>query len=552
MEGGGPERHLDGLSIPDRFEPGRRAAGEIGFDCAPDPVRIGGVGHDHFERQRYGVVRGVPGHRADRCFEEIVDLLICPRVDVRRIEKAMQGVVLAARSRVRGGWLDELVDCDAAPDATNAAHLAQAPVEVVEVVQRAAADDDVERLVDERQRGGITFFEQHVGDARVPKSSSADVEQGRGEVDSDDLTHVGGELFRDMRGSARDVQHDVVGREGTPARQRAASPGERRRRAREQRHLFAERASDVVIVIHATLVRSRIVTISARPVNDHARSASIGLVDMREGGSALGGSHLYEGDRLVTPWHFHDLHQIEYAARGVVEVETATGRYLLPPQQAVWIPAGIEHRTTIDSAVRTVSVLFDPELVPGPGERVRILPVPALVREMMLYTLRWPVARVGRDVFADEFFRTLAHLVADALDDEAPLCLPTSTDPIVSEAMTYTVDHLDSVTAPDVSHAVGISERTLRRLFRAVVGLSWRDYLLQARLLRAMALLAEPGSSVLEVSIAVGFDNPSAFARAFARHGGETPSAYQRRVHSLPAALDATERVRAERRSMRP
>jgi transcriptional regulator GlxA family with amidase domain len=45
-----------------------------------------------------------------------------------------------------------------------------------------------------------------------------------------------------------------------------------------------------------------------------------------------------------------------------------------------------------------------------------------------------------------------------------------------------------------------------------------------------MAWLAQPDRSVLEVSIAVGFDDAGAFARSFARHCGETPSAYKRRL----------------------
>jgi transcriptional regulator GlxA family with amidase domain len=81
-----------------------------------------------------------------------------------------------------------------------------------------------------------------------------------------------------------------------------------------------------------------------------------------------------------------------------------------------------------------------------------------------------------------------------------------------------------------VTRAAGVSERTLRRVFRAHLGMSWRSYLLRARLLRSMALLAQPDSSVLEVSIAVGFDDAGAFARSFARHCGETPSAYKRRI----------------------
>jgi len=52
--------------------------------------------------------------------------------------------------------------------------------------------------------------------------------------------------------------------------------------------------------------------------------------------------------------------------------------------------------------------------------------------------------------------------------------------------MAYTKDHLDSVTSEEVSRAVAVSERTLRRLFQLKLGLSWRTYLLHARMLRAM------------------------------------------------------------------
>lgn len=263
----------------------------------------------------------------------------------------------------------------------------------------------------------------------------------------------------------------------------------------------------------------------------------IGAIDLRRGGPALGGGYLYEGDRLVTPWHSHDLHQIEYAVSGVVEVETATGRYLLPPQQAAWLPAGLSHQSTMNTAVRTVSVMFDPRIVPRPGDRARIVAVSPLIREMMLYALRWPIARTESDDVSDGFFRTLANLVAEAIDHEAPLSLPTSPDPVVAAAMAFTREHLATATAGAVSRAIGVSERTLRRQFAAELGMSWRAYLLQARLLRAMALLAEPGPSVLDVSLMVGFENVSAFARAFALRVGETPSTYRRRVAADPKPI---------------
>ena len=61
-------------------------------------------------------------------------------------------------------------------------------------------------------------------------------------------------------------------------------------------------------------------------------------------------------------------------------------------------------------------------------------------------------------------------------------------------------------------------------------GLPWRAYLLHARMLRAMALLAAPGQSVQETSTAVGFVSLSAFTRAFTQFCGETPTTYRKRV----------------------
>jgi transcriptional regulator GlxA family with amidase domain len=102
--------------------------------------------------------------------------------------------------------------------------------------------------------------------------------------------------------------------------------------------------------------------------------------------------------------------------------------------------------------------------------------------------------------------------------------------------MTYTREHLEWVTAADVARAVAVSERSLRREFRSATGMSWRDYVRQARLLQATALLASTDLSVRAVSTAVGFDSVSSFGRAFALYRGEMPSAYRRRLRETRTA----------------
>lgn len=273
-------------------------------------------------------------------------------------------------------------------------------------------------------------------------------------------------------------------------------------------------------------------TVSALSDRGLSESAKIArpVIELRRGGRATAGSYLYEGDGLITGWHSHEVHQIEYALHGVVEVETDSAHYLLPPQQAAWIPVGLEHQAVMNPDVKTVAVMFDPTLIPHAGGRARIIAVSPLIREMMIYALRWPINRADGDPVSDGFFRTLADLVAEALDHEAPLSLPTSGHPIVAAALAYTKEHLDSVTADDVSRAVSVSERSLRRLFQDSLGLSWRTYLLHARMMRAMALLAAPGQSVQATSSAVGFENLSSFTRAFTQFSGETPSTYRKRV----------------------
>ena len=276
-------------------------------------------------------------------------------------------------------------------------------------------------------------------------------------------------------------------------------------------------------------------TVPADSAKDQVQTATTGLVDLRENSRWAGGSLVYDGDeQLVTGRHFHDVHEIEYACGGMVEVKTEAGHYLLPPHQAAWIPAGLAHQTTLHAGAQTLAVLFEPRLVPVAGDRVRIIAVSPLLREMMLYSARWPISRSESGSAADAFFQTLGYVVAEALDDEKPLHLPVSNDPVVTAITEYTRAHLDRVTVGDVTRAVGVSERTLRRIFSTHLGMSWRSYLLRARVLRSMTLLAESDRSVLEVSIAVGFDDVGAFARSFARHCGETPSGYKRRISRAP------------------
>src|ERR1700704_1918119 len=59
-----------------------------------------------------------------------------------------------------------------------------------------------------------------------------------------------------------------------------------------------------------------------------------------------------------TPVHSHDWHQLVYATRGVLTVNTTTGSWVVPSRRAVWVPAGIEHEVEMlgPCSVRTLYI----------------------------------------------------------------------------------------------------------------------------------------------------------------------------------------------------
>lgn len=273
------------------------------------------------------------------------------------------------------------------------------------------------------------------------------------------------------------------------------------------------------------------VTVAARTANNPTVPVSVPRRDLRSDSRVRAGTFAFEsGEEIITGWHVHSLHQLEYAVEGVAHVESAEARYLLPPQQAVWVPAGTRHCTTL-TRVHSVAVFFDPSVVGiEAGDRIRILAVEPVLREMIRYAQRWPIDRASSDAFADGYFNTLAGLTAQALEHELPLRLPTSQDPLINEVMGFTLANLSQVSETAVCRAVGVSERTLRRVFAEATGLTWRQYLQQSRVLQAMADLAVPGRTILQIATDVGFESLSGFTRAFRRYAGQTPSDYRRSV----------------------
>ena len=80
-------------------------------------------------------------------------------------------------------------------------------------------------------------------------------------------------------------------------------------------------------------------------------------------------------------------------------------------------------------------------------------------------------------------------------------------------------------TLNDWAGSLGLSARTLARLFAAQTGMTFRQWQRQARLLEALVRLAE-NQPVTTIAYDLGYESPSAFIYAFRRALGTTPKRY--------------------------
>jgi YesN/AraC family two-component response regulator len=85
----------------------------------------------------------------------------------------------------------------------------------------------------------------------------------------------------------------------------------------------------------------------------------------------------------------------------------------------------------------------------------------------------------------------------------------------------------DDLSLADLARELGVSKYHLSYRFKKAVGVTFRSYLLRARIERAKGLLQDGHQSVTDVAFLVGFNDLARFDKLFKRDMGLTPSAYR-------------------------
>jgi AraC-like DNA-binding protein/quercetin dioxygenase-like cupin family protein len=257
------------------------------------------------------------------------------------------------------------------------------------------------------------------------------------------------------------------------------------------------------------------------PTTDAAsmRNVSIDLLDDTPRPVVAIGTDYSYGQLL--PRHTHRRAQLLYGATGVMQVSTHDGNWVVPPQRAVWIPAGMAHEVLM-LGVSTRSLYIEPTAV-DLGSRCQVLNVSPLLRHLLMEAVDIPLeyAKGGRD---GALIDLLLHELA--LSAHLPLHIPLPDDARLLALCQAFLQRPDAHQSPQQwADQLHISLRTFNRHFRQQTGLNFSQWRQRACVVLALARLVV-GEPVTRIALDFGYDSPAAFSTMFRRVLGQPPSVW--------------------------
>jgi AraC-like DNA-binding protein/mannose-6-phosphate isomerase-like protein (cupin superfamily) len=255
------------------------------------------------------------------------------------------------------------------------------------------------------------------------------------------------------------------------------------------------------------------------------------IVAILKGQRATGdGIHLVarsykKGLRLDT--HMHREAQLVYAAKGTMQVTTPKGRWLVPPDRAVWVPARLEHSIDVLADIEMRTLYFELAWLKR-ERRSASLDAEFVVRVSPLLHQAILALFDGRDdPDRTKLLVKLAMLELHQAEDSATF-IPLPHEPRCRRAAHIVLgDPTGSHEIETLAREVGTSARTLSRLFTSETQLSFKSWCQRARIAAAIERLSVDGNiSVKQLAADLGYASFPAFSHAFRQVTGKTPTEF--------------------------
>jgi len=219
-----------------------------------------------------------------------------------------------------------------------------------------------------------------------------------------------------------------------------------------------------------------------------------------------------------TGGHNHDRGQLLFAVEGLMVANTAAGTWLVPRGHALWMPAHLNHDVSMHGDVSMRTAYVRAAEAAHLSAECRVLKVGALL-EGALIGLADEVRRLRRTERANH----LIWLVLDEINrtPSTAFVLPLPRDVRLARVARALIARPGSPRTIDQwCDAVGVSRRTMTRLFRDQTGVSFGDWRRRLRLLSAATRVSD-GEPLARVAASLDYRNMASFRAMARRHFGD-------------------------------
>jgi AraC-like DNA-binding protein len=241
-------------------------------------------------------------------------------------------------------------------------------------------------------------------------------------------------------------------------------------------------------------------------------------------GPLLAVSALNVPDTKITCLHRHACGQVFGTTRGLVALGVGERHWIVSSGRSVWIPANCPHSMQSYGPIQGWSIYLDDEtcqLLPKvPG----LMHTTSLLNEAVLRAACWESSELT------DSQRRIAQMIVDEVcsmpHDLIELPIPLDRRALrVANALNTDLSSNKSIT--EWAQWVGTSAKTLSRHFIDETGMTFGQWRQQARMLRALELLAT-NLPITVIALESGYETTSAFVAMFKRWRGVTPGQYRK------------------------
>jgi AraC-like DNA-binding protein len=242
--------------------------------------------------------------------------------------------------------------------------------------------------------------------------------------------------------------------------------------------------------------------------------------------------------------------ELTWIVAGQVGYQIGARRFDVEAGRAMLVPSGVDHATLFPTSMRGSALWIDVDAVAqicdalGRPRAVASGLVEDAAKVAALGAVLTEEAKSadrGALLAADAILEAMVVLALRGASSEGSDRSRTPLEPTMARVVRYIeASYAEPLTASTMARVANMSRFHFSRRFRDATGRSPYRYLVDVRLERAAELLRRGRCGVTEAALAVGFSDPSRFARMFRRRFGAAPATWRNAhrssvLHLLPS-----------------